>query len=115
MLLNSSAEAQSALHQASINDQILLLYFTGNFCGPCKQIKPVLESLTAKYSRQVVMYTVDIGTTDLVEHFKIRKIPGFVFVRRHKIIHTQIGADVAALTLAFELMCNAAYPDLLPA
>jgi thioredoxin 1 len=113
MLVQSIAEAQSALHQASVNDQILLLYFTGNFCGPCKQIKPVLESLITKYSRQLVMYTVDIGTTDLVEHFKIRSIPGFVFFRRNKIIHTQTGADAAALTLAFELMCNAAYPDLL--
>lgn len=113
MLLHNIAEAQSAIHQALTNDQILLLYFTGKFCGPCKQIKPVLESLTTRYSRQLIMYTVDIGTTDLVDHFKIRSIPGFVFIRRNKIIHTQTGADAPALLTAFELMCNAAYPDLL--
>jgi thioredoxin 1 len=111
--LQSVKEAQSAIQVAIRNNKILILYFTGAFCGPCKRIKPILSSLVQKYHRQLVLYNVDISVVDLVDHFNVRAVPTFVFIRNNAIICTHQGGDAEKLTFICDLVTAAAFPDLI--
>jgi len=109
--VRTAAEAQMAL--AAAGDKIVVFYFTGRFCGPCKQIKPVVAALAQTYARQLRVFTIDIGARDLVANFAVRSIPTFVLLRRNKIIYTHTGADAEKLTQLVQLVANAAFPELI--
>lgn len=110
-VLHTPADVQVALSEAG--DKIVVLFFTGNFCAPCKQVKPTVAQLAQKYARQVSVFKVDIGAHDLVAHFAVRSIPTFVFLRKNKIIYTHTGGDADKLTQLMQLCTNAAFPDLI--
>jgi len=109
--LSTPAEVQHALSEAG--DKIAVLFFTGNFCAPCKQVKPTVAQLARAYARQVSIFKVDIGAHDLVAHFAVRSIPTFVFLRKNKIIYTHTGGDADKLTQLVQLVANAAFPELM--
>lgn len=109
--LQTPAEVQLALSAAG--DKIVVLFFTGNFCAPCKQVKPTVAQLARTYARQVSLFKVDIGAHDLVAHFAVRSIPTFVFLRKNKIIYTHTGGDADKLTQLIQLVANAAFPELM--
>lgn len=111
--LHSVKEVQAAIQVAIRNDKILVLYFTGARCGPCKRIKPVIQGLVHKYQRQLALYTVDISVDDLVQHFNVVAVPTFVFIRNNAIICTHEGADADKLTFICDLVTAAAFPDLI--
>ena len=54
--------------------------FYADWCVPCKNLKPVLESISDEYN-DVEFYKVDIDTeAELTQMFKIRSIPTLVFI-----------------------------------
>ena len=110
--LTTLMEAQAALHASMSTDKVVVLYFTGEFCGPCKRIKPTVLELADTYASQLSFYMVDIETTPLVAHFAVKSVPTFVFIRRNIIIHTQTGADASLLELTCRLMAKTAFPEI---
>jgi thioredoxin 1 len=53
-----------------------VFYFTADWCGPCKKVRPIVQELIQDgYSFQVI----DADTeSELVKKFKIRSIPTFI-------------------------------------
>ena len=96
--LSTTLHVQEALTEAYVENRIVVLYFTGRFCGPCREIKPAVEALAHQFAAQLQFYTIDIGATDIVTHFAVKRIPTFVFLNQgNKIVHVQTGADAHAL------------------
>jgi thioredoxin-related protein len=60
-----------------------------------------------------VLYNVDISVVDLVDHFNVRAVPTFVFIRNNAIICTHQGGDAEKLTFICDLVTAAAFPDLI--
>ena len=55
--------------------------FYTTWCGPCKMMTPVVESLAQKYAGKVDFYKVDIDQeSELAAVFGIRSIPTFLFI-----------------------------------
>lgn len=55
--------------------------FYTTWCGPCKMMAPVVESLAQKYAGKVDFYKVDIDQeSELAAVFGIRSIPTFLFI-----------------------------------
>lgn len=52
----------SPVSLSSYKDKVVLVYFWTTYCGPCKEAKPLLEELKAKYAdRGLVVLAVDNG------------------------------------------------------
>ena len=52
-----------------------LMYFTAPWCGPCRQLGPIMEDL----SSQVVVKKVDVDSNpDLAQKYGIRNVPTVV-------------------------------------
>ena len=59
----------------------ILLEFGRGWCKPCKQMKPILESVAKAYGSRAVVCIVDMGVNkDLTRAFNIRMMPTQVFV-----------------------------------
>lgn len=55
--------------------------FYTTWCGPCKMMAPVVESLAGKYAGKIDFYKVDIDQEpELASVFGIRSIPTFLFI-----------------------------------
>ena len=55
-----------------------ILYFTADWCQPCKKVKPSVEDLNREHFPGIFqIIDVDIET-DMVETFKISAVPTFI-------------------------------------
>ncbi|RDA84364.1 hypothetical protein CP532_2605 [Ophiocordyceps camponoti-leonardi (nom. inval.)] len=84
--------------------------FTADWCGPCKAISPILESLAAKYSvpKTLAFAKVNVDNVGTVAaKYSITAMPTFMFFKEAKQVAVNgqamiRGADVSALTSAAE-------------
>lgn len=63
-----------------LGDKPCIIDFYASWCGPCKQIAPVLEELAKEYDGQIYIYKIDTEKeTDLASAFGIQSIPTLLF------------------------------------
>jgi putative thioredoxin len=54
----------------------VLVDFWADWCGPCKQLSPLLEKIEAQYAGRVKLVTVDTeAQPQLAQHFQIKSLP----------------------------------------
>jgi thioredoxin 1 len=68
-----------------------VFYFTADWCGPCKKVRPIVEELTKDgYSFQII--DVDIEK-ELVKKFEISSVPTFILFKNEKSIKRTSGTQ----------------------
>jgi len=78
-------------------DTPVLVKFGAEWCGPCKNLDPILEQVNNRSDITVV--TVDIEEEDnlsLVAQFGIRGIPTMVLLDKGEVVHQMIGLSSKA-------------------
>ena len=70
----------------------MILYFTADWCNPCKQTKPIVEEL----NREQIMakfFIIDVDSEiEMAKDFEIRSVPTFVVMKDNTEIHRTTGA-----------------------
>ena len=70
-----------------------VLYFTADWCQPCKKVKPIVEELNREYLPGMFqMVDVDIEK-EMAQTFQIRAVPTFVLFENNKEINRITGAQ----------------------
>jgi thioredoxin 1 len=68
-----------------------VFYFTADWCGPCKKVRPIVEELIKDgHSFQII--DVDIEK-ELVEKFEISSVPTFILFKNEKLVNRISGAQ----------------------
>lgn len=80
------------LNENNLNELIKegshLVDFYADWCGPCKMLMPVLESL----SKDVDIIKVDIDAfSDLAREYGIMSVPTLLYIKDGKIVNKTIG------------------------
>jgi thioredoxin len=72
--------------------------FTAAWCGPCKQMEPVLESLGKEYAGRVRIVAIDVDHEQLVaQQYNVRSMPTLVLLRNGR----EVGRTVGSRNRAF--------------
>ena len=70
-----------------------ILYFTADWCNPCKKTRPIVEEL----NREQIMakfFIIDVDVEpEMAQDFEVRSIPTFVLIKNNKEIHRVTGAQ----------------------
>ncbi len=75
------------------HDKPVLVDFWAEWCGPCRQVNPVLEKLAKEYAGQIRVAKVDVDANPgLSQAFKVMSIPTIMMVKEHTIVFSQPGA-----------------------
>lgn len=56
-----------------------ILYFTAEWCNPCKRVRPIAEDLDRDGVIKIQFVDAD-DNTDLCKKFEIRAIPTFILI-----------------------------------
>ena len=81
--------------EAVVNEgKPLVLDFWATWCGPCRMIAPIIESLTEEYAGKVNMGKVDVEdeADDLVAKFGFRNVPTVLFIKNGQVVDKLVGA-----------------------
>lgn len=85
-----------------MNDNVRFLYFSAEWCGPCKAFKPAVEKLEqAGYP----VYFADIDEDPvLAESHQIRGVPSILIEQDGKIVERMVGVqDPITLAAKFQM------------
>jgi thioredoxin 1 len=88
-------EFTDANFQAEVLDseQLSVIDFWAEWCGPCRAIGPVIEELSKEYEGKVKIGKVNVDVNPQTStNFGITSIPAILFVKGGKVVDKQIGA-----------------------
>lgn len=78
----------------SAGDKVILLDFTATWCGPCQDMEKTVKSLARRYDKEAVILKIDVDRFEyLVEKYKVRSMPKFVFLKNNRNVGSFTGAD----------------------
>lgn len=81
----------SEVEEAGTRHNKIVLLFTAPWCGPCKMIKPMIESKIA--SSQTPVFTVNVDEAqDVAGRFNVRSVPAAVVLEGSQPCDMRIGA-----------------------
>ncbi|GGB21245.1 thioredoxin family protein [Agarivorans gilvus] len=80
-----------ALNQTA--EPFVMLWFSATWCGPCKQIEPVIGMIEQGYAGTVKIVKVDTDQqSEIAQRFGIRSVPTLVLLDRETRLDTKVGA-----------------------
>ena len=68
-------------------------YFTADWCGPCKKVRPIVEELSRDQS-EVKFQIIDVDSEgEFARSFEVKSIPTFILIEDGKQINRITGAQ----------------------
>jgi thioredoxin 1 len=77
-----------------------VLYFTADWCNPCKKVKPIVEEMNKDSITKFQIIDVD-SEMELTKKFEIRSVPTFILIKNGKEIKRTNGAQTREQLEAF--------------
>ena len=71
---------------------VAVVDFSATWCGPCKMLAPVLETVSEKLAGQAAFYNVDVDDApELAAEYRVNSVPCVVLMKNGEFISQSIG------------------------
>ena len=71
----------------------IVLDFSAAWCGPCKQLAPIIEELSEEYAGRIAVGKCDIEEADdLTMEYVIRNVPTVIFIKNGAVVSKFVGS-----------------------
>lgn len=85
-------------------DRPLVLDFYADWCGPCKMLAPVLDSLADKHEEAVAVGKVNVDLNpDLSTQYGVTNLPTMLLIKNGEVVSKLVGFKPAPELEAFML------------
>lgn len=79
------------------SQELLLVDFYADWCGPCQTLAPILDRVVAELDGKVSLYKVNVDKhPQLSQQFAIRSIPHLMLFKKGKILWRKGGLITSA-------------------
>ena len=79
---------------------IAAYYFTADWCGPCKKVRPIVEQINQDSTIKFQLVDVD-SELELVKAFEIKSVPTFIIIKDGEVVNRVTGAKTKQELLEF--------------
>ncbi len=74
-------------------DKPLMIDFWATWCGPCRQMLPIVEELANEYDGKIVVGKCNVDEADdIAMQYGIRSIPTILFIKNGEVVDKSVGA-----------------------
>lgn len=71
----------------------VLVDFYADWCGPCKMMAPIVESLAESYDGKIKIGKCNIDEEmDIAQRYRVMSIPTFILFKGGQAVETSVGA-----------------------
>jgi thioredoxin 1 len=83
---------QNFQEEALEADDLIVVDFWAEWCGPCKMISPIIEELSEEYTGKAKIGKVNVDqNSDISMKYGIRSIPTILLLKDGEIVDKQVG------------------------
>ncbi|CAO2841950.1 unnamed protein product [Amaranthus hypochondriacus] len=88
----STTKWREYFQASKTSNNLVVIYFTATWCGPCRYMEPTIKELAAKYA-DVDLVKIDVDQLfDVSGEFGVQVMPTFLFMKNGKEIDKVVGA-----------------------
>jgi len=81
---------------------VAVIDFSATWCGPCKLLAPVVESVSEKLADKACFYNVDVDdASDLAMKYGINSIPCLILLKNGKAVSQSVGFKPEAQVISW--------------
>ena len=83
---------KSELDKMLAEKEFTVVDFTAKWCGPCKQLSPVLDKIAKEWGVKLNVIKIDVDANPLVsDAYSIESIPALMFFNKNKLLGKTLG------------------------
>ena len=81
---------------------VAVVDFNATWCGPCRMLAPILETISEELAGQVSFYALDVDENPAVAaEYRVQSIPCLVLMRKGQLVDQSIGFKPQAAVSAW--------------
>lgn len=79
-------------------DNLVVIDFWAEWCGPCRMVTPIIEDLASEYDGKAVIGKVNVDhNPEISMKYGIRSIPTILFLKNGEVVDKHVGATTKAV------------------